>query len=183
MTEVRREIGEQEFAAQRAVRYHGHRILFWTTTLKASEVLEFVLSASAFAALWQKVPSVALVLTFVSTFVSGLVLCFQASTRLKNNLSQRNLFYEHLKLFPSDPEKRTADLLDRIKNSRLSIQKNDGTQFPCLSVRCHNELCMAIGRPDRIEPLTWFQKHIGSIFPIPYDGRKPPQRSEHETNA
>lgn len=167
--DVLAEIHGQEFSARRAIRYHEYRIRFWLTLLRASEILEFLLGASAFVSLLAKIPSLAMTLTFVSTLLAGLVICFQASTRVKDNITQRNRFYDHLRLFPSDESLRTSDLLDRIIASRNNIQKDDGVLFPCLSVRCHNDECQAMGRLDECHKMTWFQKHIGSILPISYE--------------
>lgn len=167
--DVLAEIRGQKFSARRAIRYHGYRIRFWLTLLRASEIMEFLLGASAFASLIAKVPSVAMALTLVSTLLAGLAICFQASTRAENNMTQRNRFYDHLKLFPSDESLWTAHLLDKIIASRNKIQKDDGVLFPCLSVRCHNDECQAIGALDERHEMTWFQKNIGSIFPISYE--------------
>lgn len=167
--DVLAEIRGQEFSARRAIRYHGYRIRFWLTLLKASEIMEFLLGASAFVSLLAKAPSVAMVLTLISTLLAGLVICFHASARAESNMNQRNRFYDHLRLFPSDESLWTAHLLDKIKASRDKIQKLDGPLFPCLSVRCHNDECQAMGRPDERHEMTWFQKHIGSVFPISYE--------------
>lgn len=170
--DVLAEIRGQEFSARCAIRYHGYRIRFWLTLLKASEIMEFLLGASAFASLIANAPSVAMVLTLISTLLAGLVICFHASARAERNMNQRNRFYDHLKLFPSAESLRTAHLLDKIIASRTQIQKDDGVPFPCLSVRCHNDECQAMGRLDERHEMTWFQKHVGSIFPISYDEPK-----------
>ena len=165
--DVHDEFERQNFAAYRAIRYYTSRKTFWMALLVSSELLGLILNASAFSVLFVNI-TVGKILVAVSCFLSLLIVCLQASRRCQKNLEQKARFHEHLRLFPVDPSGETYELLKKIKDNRNSIEKNDDTLFPCLSVICHNQECVARDILGEIKHLNWFQSTIGRILPIPY---------------
>ena len=165
--DIHDEFKRQNFVASRAIRYYTSRKTFWMTLLVSSEVLGLMLNASAFTFLFINL-TIGKVIVAAACLLSLLIVCFQASTRCQKNLEQKVRFHDHLKLFPVDPAKETYELLKTIKDNRIAIEKDDDTLFPCLSVICHNQECVARGIPEEIKYLTWFQSNIGRILPIPY---------------
>lgn len=165
--DIHDEFKRQNFAASRAIRYYTSRKTFWMTLLVIAELLGLILNASAFSFLFVNV-TVGKIMVAVSCLLSLLIVCLQASRRCQKNLEQKTRFHEHLMLFPTDPSKETYELLKSIIDNRNTIEKDDDILFPCLSVICHNQACIARDIPEEIKNLTWVQSNIGRVFPISY---------------
>ena len=166
--QLHEEFYKLEFAVSRGIRYYTARAQFWLTLLKTVEIMGLVLNAGAFAFLFRDEFIAGRVVVAISSFLSVVTLCFQATSRWELNIAQKRRFHELLELFPVNKELESYELLKKIKDARNSIEKDDDTLFKCLSVLCHNEECDARDMPEAKHPLTWIQSHIGTIFPLKY---------------
>jgi hypothetical protein len=73
-----------------------------------------------------------------------------------------------LMLFPVDETEEDAQLLKRIRNERLMVEKDETILLECLDVFCHNKQCVAEGREDDMVRLTFVERWVGCYFPMAY---------------
>ena len=105
---------------------------------------------------------------------SSLSLAERASNRANWYLQKSKSFSDLLGRVPLDKNAYTIAMLEDLTRERQKLEADEPPVYGCLSVLLHNEECVAVGRIEDIQPLSWWQRNVLRFFPVSY--RKPKKR-------
>jgi len=167
--EITAKLYRQQFSVEASKRYHAHRIdtLVWCSG--ALQLVELVASTAALISTFAWSMTVTRGLIFFAGISAGLALVKRTQSGIRFHYEMKAAFGDLAILFPVDLEAGTKEQLEAIEHERQKIEKVDTRGFPCLDVICHNEVCLSLGREEEMKPLTWVQRYLGPILPIPYN--------------
>lgn len=113
-------------------------------------------------------------LAVAAAICSSLSIAERASNRADWYLQKRKAFSELRGRIPVNEESFTVELLEQLTRDRITLEADESPVYGCLSVLCHNNECMAVGMPEYMQPLTWWQRNVLRFFPVSY--RRPNRR-------
>ena len=173
------EIAERHYALrsdlERGLRYYGamrNRCSLLAFVLQS--VIALSASASFAALLADLSPALQKGLALVAAAASLLSLAERSGKRADAYARKRARFSEILRQLPVDYAEWTVGTLTQLTRERLEVEADEGPLYECLDVVCHNQQCLADGRPDEIRPLSWWQEYVLRFLPVRY---KPPAHS------
>ena len=161
---------------ERGLRYYGamrNRCSLLAFLLQS--VVALSASASFAGLLADFSPTLQKGLALAAAATSLLALAERSGKRADAYARKRARFSEILRQLPVDYEKWTVETLESLTKARIEVEADEGPLYECLDVVCHNQQCLADGRPDEIRPLSWWQEYVLRFLPVRYDGpAKPP---------
>jgi len=167
--EIVEAIDRQRFSIERSMRYHEHRMFFWECVAFWAKLLEFATTSTAFAFLFRGQNECFLKwVVLFAAILSFLVIILDAYKRIKHNTRQRSRLGELAIRIPLNLSTVTEAQMEEIYAVRKRIELDDGIVLACLNAICHNEQCAAEGKLDESVRISFWEKHIGKYFPIPY---------------
>jgi len=167
-----------DFACDRAQRYHAVLAARCDFSVMLCQFVELASSSSVLLGLASGVPGLQRTVMGVAAVVAGLALATRAHRRMAWHKAKQERFSMLARRLPADAAKGSEELLAEVRAEREDIEKDDGPAFECLSVACHNAVCLSRGWTHGLYPLTWWQRHVLTWFPARYDGPAAPSATE-----
>ena len=168
------------FEIDRSIRYCDHRIFFWNFFAKSAQVLEALTASAAFVSLFAEWTTIAHICIAITAVVSILAFTLKAVENTRFNVEKKSKFSELAIKIPGNLNNVTEEQYEIWRAERLMIDNDESTHIPCLSVICHNEVCLA-KKIDDFYPLSFFEEHVGKYIPIPYRSRRTPKANNTGT--
>ena len=159
------------FEIERSIQYCDYRLFFWQVLSKTAQLLEAVTSSAAFFLLFRKGTISAHIFIAITAFISILAVILGASQKANDNMKKMMAFNKLSIKIPDNYDEVTEEQYKNWRNERKEIDNDGSTHIPCLSVICHNDICLREGIND-IHPLTSFEKNVGKYLPFPYRSRR-----------
>ena len=164
-------LDDLKFEIERSIQYCDYRIFFWQFLSKMAQFLEFITSSAAFILLFQNGTTMAHILIAITAVVSILVFILDATKNARHNMEKMSKFTKLFVKVPVVYDKVTEKQYEIWCTERYEIDNDGSTHIPCLSVICHNDICLRKGIDDD-HPLSRFERTIGKYFPFPYRSRR-----------
>ena len=166
--ELHEAFADQRFDVIRSQLYYSARaeiLRKWALLLQA---VELIAALGAFAAFWTSWPVIGKIIAALAALSAGLGLVVVMRDERACCLRSQAAFGEVFKLLPVVRAEETSERLRKLVEARADAEKGDRPNLECLNVRCYNEACDVVGRPDAKKPLTFCQSTIGLVIRIPY---------------
>ena len=158
------------FDLERSIRYWSSRSVVWSGLVQAASITTAITGSAAIATLANESNVMPIIFAAVASLCGIFSAAFDAPSRARFCIERISLYSELLARCPLDgcSSKETEDLLSEIRAARLRLEASETVVLECLDVICHNKVCVAMGREESKHRLTWFQRVVGRILPIPY---------------
>ncbi len=147
-------------------RYHAHRIAWHKKMLFFLQFVELCVTSTGLlipmGEFWYRI------ILWLGFIVSGMSLVQVAGKNKQWHESKKVAFGELMKCILAKEGSWTDKDVQDIRIRREEIEKDDDVGFRCLDIICYNEECIAEGLNKDIKPLSWLQRHLGTILPLDY---------------
>jgi hypothetical protein len=107
----------------------------------------------------------------ITAVVSILALTLDAGKNAVHNTKKMSSFTILFVKIPAVYDNITEEQYKLWHTERCEIDNDGSIHIPCLSVICHNDICLKNGIDD-FHPLSWFERNVGKYFPFPYRSRR-----------
>lgn len=162
--EIIDECGRLRFRLERSIRYCKTIAANWATLALLVQMANLIGIGLAFAAIVGQggaISAFAALSICLTSVASELIL--RPTKRIER---QMEFVYEYralLNKLPLSNGDAIEEEIVKINQDRHTIDDKGGKVIPCLSVRCHNEVCLAFGRQESMHRLNFIQATLGQF--------------------
>lgn len=144
--------------------YHQKRERFLDGVDRFSQTISVLAGAAAFGKLFQAGADDVSVPAAVVAIVGTCSLCYGPSAKArKHNDLARRFKSLHAEVLNCD-ESFSESVGKRFEAQILLIEAEEPAALGALARQCENELSTAVGRPEDVIPLEWWQRCFANIF-------------------
>ena len=159
---------DQQSDCGRSARYWNCREVFWRFVDHLCKLLIFLASSGSVCLAAIGLNPEALCWSAAAALATFILETFAVQGKVTFAIKQAQRYVSLLTLFPIDETEEDVELLKRIRNERLMIEKDETIILDCVNVKCHNLQCLAENRKQDMVEMTFWEKTLGQILPMTY---------------